>query len=114
MPKFDNKGACYLKDQDGNDVILLRKTWQLKLKYPERRWLTYNFDLLKSTVRSPDKIRPSSKNPNAEIYYKKCERICINPGITIPSPSNYMAVVIEKKRGNKIIKTFYPTNRIKK
>ncbi len=76
--------------------------------------MAYNFDLIKATVSSPDKIRPSSSNPDVEILYKKCARICLSPGITIPSPCNYLAVVIETKKNNKKIKTFYPTSRIKK
>jgi hypothetical protein len=114
QPKFDSKGACYLKDKNGIDVILLRKTWNLKLTYPERAWIAYNFDIIKGTIAAPDTVRVSSQNKDAELLYKKCTRIRFGPGITIPSPAKYMVVVIQNKRNEKYVKTFYPTNRIKR
>jgi hypothetical protein len=114
QPKFDSKGECHLKDKNGDDVILLKKTWNLKLTYPERAWIAHNFDLIKGTIANPTKVRPSSQNVNSEVLYKECARICIGPGITVPSVCKYFAVVLESKNNKKIIKTFYPTNRIKK
>ena len=75
--------------------------------------MAHNFDLIKDAMASPDFNRPSKSNPNAEIVYKKCARICISPGITVPSPCKYIAVVIENKSNERFVKTFYPTNRIK-
>jgi len=114
QPKFDSKGACHLRDRDGVDVILSEKTWLLKLSRPERGWIAHNFDLLKGTIASPKEVRKSSQNANVEILYKECARIRLSPEITVPSACKYFAVVLENKKNNKIVKTFYPTNRIKK
>lgn len=109
-PQFDNKGLCKLIGYDGKTYHLTRKTWESKIKRPERDTLKFNFDKIELTITHPDEIRRSRKRATSKILYRKFDRINIRENITVPW-DGYYAVVIDRKR--KRIQTIYPTRKIK-
>jgi len=113
-PKFDKKGICRLKDSSGKTVILERDVWEFKIKKPEREFLAYNFEKIKKTVKAPSESRPSRKNPNAQLLYRKFSDIFLRPDIKVPHRNHYLCVIVHRIGKQKKIKTFYSTNRIKK
>lgn len=85
----------------------------IKLLRPERWHIEHNFEKIVSTLVGPDEVRQSSQHEDCFIAYKKFDTYCVLPGVnvTYTADINYLAVVCDGKR--KIIKTFYPTQRIK-
>jgi hypothetical protein len=112
-PHFDESQRCYLKTTDGDSVILYKRTWDLKISYPERQFLEYNFDKLKETLLYPDCIKNSRVLNTAKIYYKHYERIFLRPNITGPRPFFLKVIVNKPKKGNRIITSFMPTDKVR-
>lgn len=112
-PKFDKKGVCRFKNDQNQIVILHKSIWLFKTTKPERQHLAYNFEKLKSTVRTPDKIRKSKKEPDTLLYYKKFSEIWLQPNIKVPNIAPHMCVIVGKRNNARFVKSFYTTRRIK-
>lgn len=113
-PKFDKHGICRIKDIDDEFVSLSKSVWEFKISKPERQHLRYNFDKIKETLRSPDTIRESKRCDDTILYYKAFDTILLQPGTPLPANKQYICVVVAIENGQKRVKTFYDTNRIKK
>jgi len=113
-PKFDRQGVCRLKDKQNKTVLLYKSVWDFKTSKEGRSFLAYNYEKIKGTLRNPDKVRVSKANPDSMLYYKKYTNIWLKPGIKVPFPSIYICVIVGNRENKKVIKTFYPTNRLKK
>ncbi|MFQ5869502.1 MAG: hypothetical protein ACE5JC_06345 [Candidatus Zixiibacteriota bacterium] len=103
-PKFNKAGICYLRGSKGQRIILHKKTWDFKRNKPERWHLIHNFDKIKETVRKPDFIKQSKKNPKSKLYNKRFDTIIIGNGITLTGPGHIFVVVI---LDDKFIQTIY-------
>jgi hypothetical protein len=69
----------------------------------------YNIDKIKETLLSPDLIYRSKYDRKILIYYKRYNIIKNRENVIVPFEDGYFAVV----RGERWIKTVYPTDKIK-
>ena len=95
-----NKGKYF-------QVMLDKKTWDIKTQKPERYYLVYNFDKVEASLTSPDFIFFDFRY-NSLVYYKKLDKILIRPNIIVPFRKTYFAVIVMR---NKIM-TIYPTDKM--
>ena len=109
-PKFNDKNQLELIDYQGKKIILNKRTWELKIKYPERSWFEYNFDKMEQTLSEPDEVRASTKSRFSKILYRRFDIIRIRPNIEVPFVDNYIAVVVKR---DEYTQTFYPCHKIK-
>lgn len=110
QPKFDGKSRCFLRDYNRRRVCLYTTTWETKTKKPERAWaVKFNFDKIIETLKQPDCVKKSKKNPESVLYYKKFGEFNIRREITVPL-EQYMVVIVLNYRK---VQTIYTTKRIK-
>jgi len=113
QPDFTDENTVKLEGYDGSVYTLAKRTWELKLSYPERRHVEHNYDQLVQTIKEPDQVRQSTKHGDCFIAYKKFDWYWVVAGVSAPTAIGlkYFAVVCNRKK--KLIITFYPTKRMK-
>jgi uncharacterized protein YuzE len=98
----DRNSFIWLPAYDGANNRLYKSTWEFKTLHAERAHLAQNFDLVKETLRNPELVRLSEKDPDCFLAYRQFDQYSLGQGrqgsVVLDT---YLAVVVDRVRGDR-------------